>query len=480
MPKHWNELSSGAGKKATLCERVKDALNTRIKNALGQGLDNYWFLVSSATSSGRDELVSSPESIEELGEVLGWSKEKFIMFSTKCMFCDSAPHSNTPDDPFLCDHLARTGAGNTRSQESETAFATSISEAALLGQTTFNCEFAGFKGAPPHSTLLPAVPIENWLPPTLHILLGLVCRVYLALICFIEFYVKQTEESKEIKHECLRKAADYLHQSLHQEVDEDQMRAEARYDDLLTKTDHNDDDTIRDEMQGLINEFSFQVNSSGHRIDTHKDSLQTAELEALKSQLEVEHFNAKDEAVDVNYNPTWMAIASILRSFGIDASVHFGGTLVGRHCDAFMEKATEIFEEIRPVLLNAVQLNKKGHRVGSNPNELLDAANEFCDDMTSILQYLHSIFTTIRNRNVCSTEAVDELQQTTLPEFGKLWARMCDKKWNGKGPNATEKPFTTTAPKLHVLLSHTPYFIRNIGRLGLLVEQHVESLHHLF
>ena len=79
MPKHWNELSSGAGKKATLCERVKDALNTRIKHALGQGLDNYWFRVPSATSSRRDELVSSPESIEELGEVLGWSKEKFIM-----------------------------------------------------------------------------------------------------------------------------------------------------------------------------------------------------------------------------------------------------------------------------------------------------------------------------------------------------------------------------------------------------------------
>ena len=191
-----------------------------------------------------------------------------------------------------------------------------------------------------------------------------------------------------------------------------------------------------------------------------------------KIHVVVRMFNNETQYASAHTNPTFSACAQILSKYGVDASVHFGGTLIGRHCDKLLENADKVWEEILQVFLQQAAVNLKDG--GCEPNELKEKSEIFCQQMKGLSNNLKVVFDRLRSEDLSTEDQISQLETVAIPQLANLWQELAKSEWNNVG----KAVFTTTQPKFHTLISHTVHYLRTVGPMGLLIEEHIESLHH--
>ena len=404
-----------------------------------------------------------------------------------CMFCDTRVSRTDNDNkqekdvwyPNVQPRFKGLASAHTPQEIEDSKQLTMLSQSALdTGATSYAWWQCGWctpeKNAPPFPTYLNSIPVEDWVPPILHIMLGTACKPYLALIRFIDVHFRQTDTSIMMKLEKntnednqITKLRQYL--EFARSPDPEHLHGLARFDILDDSSPRGEEE--EDEYFELMQTFSICMDPS-----TGKRNQQLVDLDSklvlLSNNQVVRMFNNETQYASAHTNPTFSACAQILSKYGVDASVHFGGTLIGRHCDKLLENADKVWEEILQVFLQQAAVNLKDG--GCEPNELKEKSEIFCQQMKGLSNNLKVVFDRLRSEDLSTEDQISQLETVAIPQLANLWQELAKSEWNNVG----KAVFTTTQPKFHTLISHTVHYLRTVGPMGLLIEEHIESLHH--
>jgi len=272
------------------------------------------------------------------------------------------------------------------------------------------------KKDPPFKTHLPSIPLEDWVPPTLHMMLGIASKPYLALVRFIEVYFRQTNVSIAIKMERnekedaeIVKLTAYLKLAL--STDPEAVAGLRQVDALLDISSRNEEE--EDAYLELMYTYSVLLDPVTGMRNVEYAHLQDENMKKVHSQVLRNH-NNRTQYANAKANPVFNNCAQILSKYGVDASVHFGGTIVGRHCDKLMNTVEDIWQEIEAVFLQVSKVNNKGI------HDLEQKSSEFCKLMKELSSLLVQIFDRLRSEVASSEDDIQLLERHVIPTLANL------------------------------------------------------------
>lgn len=134
---------------------------------------------------------------------------------------------------------------------------------------------------------------------------------------------------------------------------------------------------------------------------------------------------------------------TILKRYHIARQLYHNNSLLGNHCDLFLENHQNIINEI-------------SERFG---------ANIFYQNMMEVSNILNCIFPILAQPSTTATDEQCEILQTLCTRFGEAWRKLYD---NSK-----------LTPKFHLLEKHVPQQYRKFGFFADFSEEKVEKMHQV-
>ena len=465
-------------------------------------------------------------------QMLVQSKERMHLSGTKCAFCDcnvSKKFKEEEEENKYEETCLRTAAGGC----------CLLTDALLNDPTTINSDDNHFKykrcgivhtkeladaGAIMADRLLTAIPMENRLLCMLHMELGIISTCHANILEFAQVFSidkahvalrkKQwntnQNEIKRIQHEENTKETAEATKKEKESIILKLKSEGAAFEQLqrLKRKKRSGPETWGWEQENRINDLIsimqlYQKDSSDIQFIDHNDYFECSEFAKHVAKLEAklkenERECKHDESVAATklrelekaqvslaqseqmenflatMNPVTANVLTVLNSYGINASTQWGGTLVGHQCKKLTKNAKNIMRDLHEVFTNA--LKSGNYQVQGAPEKQLNgvALKEcipaYCKHMSQMLEHLHVIFGLLNSKELVSEQEVVDLESRVIPELDKLWATL--------PPNPGKKALSKSTPKLHMLLVHTPQWLRAFGgRLGWVTEQGIERLH---
>jgi len=157
--------------------------------------------------------------------------------------------------------------------------------------------------------------------------------------------------------------------------------------------------------------------------------------------------------------PLHEAISKVLGEFSITQQQYFGGAFIGEHCHKLLRSCGDIIDKCC-VLMKSPEYRDPSQKE-STLNESIDLEMEHIKDLMTIFNHIAIL---IRRIQPLSPLEIDDLCKF-CKRFGEDYR--------------TYFPKSPIPPKLHILESHVPDYVKSFGVLGLFSEDLIERCHHI-
>ena len=147
------------------------------------------------------------------------------------------------------------------------------------------------------------------------------------------------------------------------------------------------------------------------------------------------------------------AVTAVLAKFKISREVYFGGAFIGPACKVISSQSAAIFKQLRVVL--------KQHKRDGVTDEFIDDTLFKFDALFRQFDICASI---MRSVDMQTDEAIEAFRLGSK-KFGEMWRKAF-------------APRPRVTPKLHILETHAYAQLFRLGVLGLFSEDPIERLHH--
>ena len=341
----------------------------------------------------------------------------------------------------------------------------------------------GFTGMP---MLITAIPVDRWVPPILHMRLGLVLLVLNIIVRFIrdeveietsdicearnivqiaeENYQNQFEEIEATMCE-LGKLLTTLktQQTKHKEI----SKSRAAEDQRKTQTGRDRQSNLRAELE---EELQTLIAISGVRYDPNmhtdvylremKDTIDElpTELQAAKLEVAEANSNLKKALLGRTAKPIEDAFTNGLdETFKVTRQKYHGGAIVGNDCNSMMVNRTEIVKFTRDIIMAAPP------RIGRDQEAFDRRVDIFLSVIEELLAVLHHIFSILNRKSSLATDQEKQDLRSLTTYFGDF---------------VRDELGISVTPKMHELETHAPEFLDKYGNTGIFDEGSIERLHH--
>jgi len=250
------------------------------------------------------------------------------------------------------------------------------------------------------------IPVENYIWPILHTLIGIGNNILAYLVDYADNFI-QLLPSQQVR---LKKDVKILDKKIDEErasiahfdsantgSGKEMLKIAKRKIREMKSAINYVEGEAKEKLQKDIDEKEKEVSS----LEAEREAM-SKELERLKKEKssKTEKLKRFKAARKIDANSLYTGIDLILKKYGINRAEYHGGDLTGVHVKKLMESAKEITDDIRDYLIGSLH---------PESNETEDSIKETCSNVAALLTLWDAVLSNLHIR-FPSTEQCDETQ----------------------------------------------------------------------